>query len=68
MKVRALKHCDVTINGITTALFAGQDYDLPRSEAEALIKGDHVKSLATGPPRTKAVEGPPEDKGRRRRK
>lgn len=59
MKVVALTNGDVVINGIRTALFAEQAYDLPKAEAEKLIKAGRARSAEK---RTKAVKGPPEDK------
>lgn len=51
MRVRAECNCDVIIDGVVTALFSGQEYDLPADTA-----------LPDGVIEVKSVKGPPEDK------
>lgn len=78
MLIKMLANADALIGGTPTALFPGQQYDVPDEQAKKLISTGSAKAV-DGPPSSevpasgKAIHGPPEDKAikapvRRRKK
>jgi hypothetical protein len=61
MKVRVLVNCD---SRARTAMFRGQEYDLPPEEAADLIADGKAEATE----RVKAVDGPPQDKALKTRR
>ncbi len=61
MLIRMLANADGIVQGVTTALFVGQTYDV--DDAERLLAAGAAERAGDGLiPAEKAISGPPEDK------